>query len=81
MKHVTRYVLAIAFSVCAVAGASDLAHAEAKGQANAKEQRFDRDADGTPDMLQRMARWQDRKDDQAAKRVSPSSQPAADEQQ
>lgn len=79
MKHLTRYLLAIAFSVCALAGASDLAHAEAQGAG--KELRWDRDADGTPDMLQRMARWQERKDAQAAKRASNTAQPAGDEQQ
>lgn len=76
MKHLTRCVLAIAFTFCAVAGASDVAHAEAKGIGY--EQRFDRDGNGVPDMTDRMERWQERKDAQAAKR---SPQAAADEQQ
>jgi hypothetical protein len=71
MKHLTRTLLPLAIAVCALVGAHDTAHAEARGKGH--ESRFDKDGNGVPDMTDRMARWQERKEAQEARR-SPAAE-------
>ena len=71
MKHARTLIVSVvtAFVVGIFGMTGDVAHAAGgNGKAKGAETRFDKDGDGVYDMSERMLRWQERKDAQAARR-------------